>query len=144
MRTSNLLILLAQLGLTEAGNGKVRGGFRWGDWSEWEPCVRVGKKTRRRRVCFGPIMNKKINKAHCEDNIGGSFSEQQECTQDMINQAGAGKYTNCYSNSHVKVPHGGYSQIQMSAFFWHSSMKVTSTSMTGYEAGLDIFEFPHT
>lgn len=90
MRTSSLLILLAQLGVTEAGNGKVQGGFRWGDWSEWEPCVRVGKKTRRRRVCFGPIMNKKINKAHCEDNIGGSFSEQQECTQDMINQAGAG------------------------------------------------------
>lgn len=92
MKTSNLLILLAQLGVTEAGNGKVQGGFRWGDWSEWEPCVRVGKKTRRRRVCFGPIMNKKINKAHCEEHIGGSFSEQQECTQDMINKAGAGEY----------------------------------------------------
>ena len=100
MRAS-LILLLTQLGLTEAGNGKVQGGFRWGDWAEWEPCVKVGKSHRRRRVCFGPIMNKKINKRNCEDNLGGSFIEEEECTQEMMNQAGIGEYsilTKFYAN----------------------------------------------
>ena len=37
-------------------------------------------------------MNKKINKRNCEDNLGGSFIEEEECTQEMMNQAGIGKF----------------------------------------------------
>ena len=39
-------------------------------------------------------MNKKINKRNCEDNLGGSFIEEEECTQEMMNQAGIGEYFN--------------------------------------------------
>jgi len=90
MRTSNLIFLLSQLGVTEAGNGKVTGGFVWGDWADWEPCVKVGKKHRRRRVCFGPIQNKKINKRNCEndDSLEGDFIEEEVCTAEMLQQAG--------------------------------------------------------
>ena len=96
MRTSNLIFLLSQLGVTEAGNGKVTGGFNWGDWAPWEPCVKVGKKHRRRRVCFGPIQNKKINKRNCENDstLEGDFIEEEVCTAEMLKQSGLSKYQN--------------------------------------------------
>jgi hypothetical protein len=86
MRTQGLLCLL--LGqLSHAGKAPTA-GFRWGEWSDWEPCVRVGKNHRRRRVCFGPIVNKKIDKKNCEDNLGGSNIDVIRCTDADMNSAG--------------------------------------------------------
>ena len=71
------ICLISQLAL--AGQGPA-GGFRWGEWSDWEPCVKVGKNHRRRRVCFGPMPNKKIDKKNCEYNLGGQNIDVARCT----------------------------------------------------------------
>ena len=88
MKTQGILcLLLGQLGHVTAGKAPTA-GFRWGDWSDWEPCVKVGKNHRRRRVCFGPIVNKKIDKKNCEDNLGGSNIDVVRCTDADMNTGG--------------------------------------------------------
>ena len=50
----------------------------------------------RRRVCFGPIQNKKINKRNCENDptLEGDFIEEEVCTAEMLQQSGLSKYQN--------------------------------------------------
>ena len=82
MRAANLICLLAHL-LPDAHagvNNKVQGGFFWGEWSDWEPCVKIGKNHRRRRICFGPIINKKVDKKNCENQLGGTNVDVERCT----------------------------------------------------------------
>ena len=62
MKTFGICLILHQLASPVLAGQSPTAGFRWGDWSEWEPCVKVGKNHRRRRICFGPIVNKKIDK----------------------------------------------------------------------------------
>lgn len=87
MRTSGFICVLA--GLVNQG-AQASPGYRWGDWADWEPCVKVGKKHRRRRICFGPIINKKVDKSKCMEHLGGDNKEERTCTNAMIQQAAQG------------------------------------------------------
>ena len=89
MKTFGICLILHQLASPVLGGQSPTAGFRWGDWSEWEPCVKVGKNHRRRRICFGPIVNKKIDKKNCEYNLGGSNIDVARCTEDdMVSNDG--------------------------------------------------------
>lgn len=89
MKTFGVCLILHQLASPVLAGQSPTAGFRWGDWSEWEPCVKVGKNHRRRRICFGPIVNKKIDKKNCEYNLGGSNIDVARCTEDdMVSSDG--------------------------------------------------------
>ena len=89
MKTFGICLILHQLASPVLAGQSPTAGFRWGDWSEWEPCVKVGKNHRRRRICFGPIVNKKIDKKNCEYNLGGSNIDVARCTDDdMVSNDG--------------------------------------------------------
>lgn len=86
MRLIVNLLLLYISGVT-CGTGPT-GGFRWGNWSDWEDCKKIGKTHKRRRVCMGPITNKKIAKDKCLGSIDGSNIDERTCEQeDMEKQS---------------------------------------------------------
>jgi len=65
-------LLLASASLVciaNAGSNGPTGGFRWGNWAEWEECRKVGRNQKRRRVCLGPITNRKVAKERCIESI---------------------------------------------------------------------------
>jgi hypothetical protein len=78
MRT--LLAVVGFIGLVQSGvKGGVHGGFRWGRWSPWEQCKKGTMK--RRRVCHGPVAQKKLSKNNCLHNLEGGNIEEVSCNK---------------------------------------------------------------
>jgi len=79
--------------IVQAGHGPT-GGFRWGEWSEWEACKKPGKQQKRRRVCMGPITMRKVAKERCigDSSLEGTTISTRICTEDEFNkQSGIAK-----------------------------------------------------
>jgi hypothetical protein len=67
------------------GNTGATGGFRWGNWAEWESCRKVGKNQTRRRVCMGPITNRKVAKERCIEHLDEGFNvETRTCEEEDL------------------------------------------------------------
>lgn len=69
----------------EAGQGAT-GGFRWGDWSDWEGCKKLNKAEKRRRICLSSIPNRKMAKENCIASLGTSVQniETRDCTESAV------------------------------------------------------------
>lgn len=84
------LIASASIPCLEAGKGNgPTAGFRWSDWAEWEYCDPTPKKNgkpakpqKRRRICLGPIQNKKLAKEQCRRHLDGDNVEERECIEE--------------------------------------------------------------
>lgn len=75
--------------LANAGGNGPTGGFRWGNWAEWETCRKVGKNQKRRRVCMGPITNRKVARERCIEHLTGFNVDTRTCQEsDMEEQSG--------------------------------------------------------